>query len=250
MKHSPASLLRAVAILLPALLGSRLAGADEWRFSVAPYLWVASLKVDSSLPDLPPATPPEVERFETKLTGGFMIAGQAQYGSFGLAVDYDWLRLNTASTHPGPLFSAVELNSNFYHTTVALTWVVPTDSPWHLQLLAGARFFSVSGEQVFTAGLLPGFTRSNDHSWTDAVIGANVHYVFDERWFATGRLLFGGLTGGSNSTVDALAGVGYQFNKSWSGLLGYRYLKEKFDQGAFTVDLTGQGFLLGVAYQF
>lgn len=250
MKYSPASLLRACAILLPALLGGRLAGADEWRFSVAPYLWVASLEVDSSLPDLPPATPPEVERFETKLTGGFMIAGQAQYGSFGLALDYDWLRLNTKSTSPAPAFSDVELNSNFYHWTAALTWLVPTDAAWHVQLLAGARFFTVSGEQVFKAGVLPGFTRNSDHTWTDPLLGADVRYTIDDQWFVMGKLLVGGFGSGSNAMVDALGGVGYQFNKSWSGLLGYRYLREDFEQGKFTVNLTGQGFLLGVAYRF
>jgi len=234
-----------------ALLAGRLAGAtDDWSFSLSPHVWVADIKPDSSLPNLPPATPPEVERFATKLTGAFMISGKVQHGSFGLFVVYDWLRLNTESTHPGPLFSAVELHSNFVHSTAALTWQVPTEASWQVQLLAGARFFSVSGQQVFTSGLLPGFTLNADRSWTDAVIGADVSHDLDDRWFVTGKLLLGGFGSGSNTMVDVLGGVGYRFDRNWSALLGYRYLREDFVQSAFSWKLTGKGALLGVTYRF
>jgi hypothetical protein len=238
-------------LVLFSLLAGRLAGATgDWSVDVAPYLWVPSLALDSSLPDLPPGTPPETKRFATKLSGAFMIAGQIRCGSFGLMADYAWLRLDTASADPRPAFSAVELRSNLAHATVGLTWRVPTTGPWQVELLGGVRFWSLWGEQVFQSGVLPGFTRSNDQTWTDPTCGVDVRYTFDDHWFATGKTLLGGLGSGSKVMTEAMAGVGYRFNDRCSALFGYRYLHEDFAHRGFTLDLRAQGFLLGFGFHF
>jgi hypothetical protein len=179
-----------------------------------------------------------------------MIAGQIRRNAFGLFVDYAWLRLDSTSTNAGPAFSAVDMRTCLSHSTAALTWRVPTTGAWQVELLGGARFWSLAGEQKFQSGLLPGFTRSNDQTWADPTFGADVRYVFDDHWFATGRAMFGGIGPGSQAMTDALLAGGYQFNDWCNVLLGYRYLYEDFARSGFTWDLRAQGFLLGVNFHF
>ena len=98
--------------LFPLLLASALVPvalrADEtnhWSFGVTPYLWVAGIQVDTRLPNLPPSTPPEAGRFDTRITGGAMLAAEVRYRSVGLWLDFAWLRLNTEASSPQLLIS-------------------------------------------------------------------------------------------------------------------------------------------------
>ena len=222
---------------------------DGWTFDLTPYLWVASAQVDSSLPSLPPTTPPDEPHFESKLTGAAMLAATIRHGDFGLFMDYDWLRLNTESAHPGPAFSAVTLRTDISQFTGALTWRVPTSGSWQLELMAGVRFWNVNGDQEFAPGILPGFTRSADHSWTDPNIGAVASYAFNDRWFATGKLLWGGFGGDTTTAVDAVGAVGYRMTPGSSVLLGYRYMREDFTRDHFTWNLSASGFILGFSFR-
>lgn len=239
---------RFVLALVTALLAGRLAGATPvWSTDVAPYLWVPSLTVETNVPELPPGN---TQRFSSKLSGAFMIAGQIHRNAFGLFVDYAWLRIDSTSTAAGPVFSAVDLRTSLAHSTAALTWRVPTTGAWQVELLGGARIWSLSGEQQFHSGLLPGFTRSNDETWVDPTFGADVRYVFDDHWFATGRAMFGGLGSGSKAMTDALLAGGYRFNDWCNVTVGYRYLHEDFARRGFAWDLRADGFLLGLDFHF
>ena len=104
------------------------AAERDWSFEVAPYLWVAGIELETSLPNLPPSTP-NVDRFDTRIRAGAMLAAQARYRSVGLFVDFAWLRLDTEAIQPGPAFSAVDLCSDFIHSTAALTYRLPTSAP-------------------------------------------------------------------------------------------------------------------------
>jgi len=111
------SLAAAAGCLLKAF---SLAGAEEvWSLDVTPYLWVASVDAEASLPSVPPSTPPEASRFDTRIAAGAMLAAQARYRSVGLLVDFAWLRLNSEASEPGPVFSAVNLKSDFMRNTTA-----------------------------------------------------------------------------------------------------------------------------------
>ena len=63
----------ATALLPPALHAGE---TNNWSFQVAPYLWVASVGAETSLP--PNGPDPRVQEFDTHISGGFMIAAQAR----------------------------------------------------------------------------------------------------------------------------------------------------------------------------
>lgn len=223
---------------------------NDWSFDVTPYLWVAGIKAETSLPDVPPSTPPETARFDTRIGGGAMLAAQVRYRSVGLWFDFAWLRLNTEASSPGPAFSSVDLQSDFIHSTAALSYRLPLKWKFHADVLAGARLWYVSEEINAATGVLPGFSASGDHTWVDPIVGADLRYDLNERWSLLAKGTAGGFGAASDLGWEAMGGVSYRCSKLCSVSLGYRYLHEDYDRNNFTLNTDIQGFILGVGFHF
>ena len=243
-----------VIALATALTSVRvMAGSTEtndWSFDVAPYLWVASIAVDTRLPDVPPSTPPSDPRFATRISAGAMFAAQARYRSVGLAVDFAWLRLDTEALNPGLAFSGVDLKSDFIHTSALLTYRLPLSGDFHADLLAGGRLWNVNEDLDFKSGLLPGFQVSGDKTWVDPIIGADLRYDLSARWSLVTKGTVGGFGVSADIAWEVFGGVNYRFTDWCSGILGYRYLHEDYNQEGFNFKLDTHGLLLGVGFQF
>jgi opacity protein-like surface antigen len=245
-------------VLLPP--ASRADETNEWSFAVAPYLWLASLGAEASVPEIGSSASPglqglgtgvprSVQEFDTRISGGFMLEAQARYRSVGLLVDFNWLRLNTESLNPGTLYSGVNLRSDYIYSTVALTYALPLRGKFHAEVEAGARIWSISTDFEAESGSLPGFQSSNNETWVSGLIGANLRYDLTRHWVLIARGTVGGL---SNSSVqwDVFGGVGYQFNDWCMATLGYRYLHEDYSKDNFTFNAEAHGALLGVVFRF
>ena len=221
---------------------------DNWSFDITPYLWVAGADTETSLAAQPPGTPSSAAQFDTKISAGFMMAARVHYKSVGLLVDFDWLRLETDASSPGPAFSNGNLESDFIHSTMALTYKLPLEGRFHAELLAGARLWNISEEITFGSGTLPGFKVSGDKTWVDAIAGAALRYDLSERW----SLILIGNAGGAGPSFgyDVVGGVGYQFTHWCSATLGYRYNHEDYSQDGFKLDANFSGFILGVGFHF
>lgn len=211
---------------------------------------MASISVETSLPDVPPATPPEATRFDTRITGGALLSAQAHYRSFGLWLDFVWLRLNTEASSPQPFFSSVELQSDFIHSTAALSYRLPLDGRFHVELLAGARLWYVDEEMEAAPGSLPGFNSSGDGTWVDPIVGADLRYDLSQRWSLIAKGTVGGTGSSSGLGWEAVGAASYRCSDLCSILLGYRYLHEDYDGNGFTLNTDIQGFILGVGFHF
>ena len=246
-------LLLAVFVLASGASAARAAAepdpSSDWSFSVSPYLWVAAVQVETRLNNLPPTTPPETTRFESKITGGFLLQAQAHYRSFGVLVDFVWIRLDTESRSPAPAFSALNLESNFFHSTVALSYTVPTSADFHLELLAGARIWSVHEDITAQTGALPGFAAGADETWVSPAIGASMRYTLDNKWSVVAQG-FLNVLGDEASGWELMGGATYQFSPAWSATFGYRFLHEEFSPSRLNLDTDISGFILGVTYRF
>jgi opacity protein-like surface antigen len=255
--HKIVSILTlSTALLPPALL------ADEpgnWSFEIAPYVWVASIGAEASVPQGPSTTPglqgaaagnfSTVQDFDTSITGGLMIAAQAKYRSVGLVVDFNWLRLDTESLHPGTLYSGVNLQSDFIYSTAALSYELPFKGKFHAEVEAGARIWSVSTDLDVQGGALPGFLSSRTDTWVSGLIGTSLRFDLTKHWVLLGRATVGGFTK-SSIQWDLFGGVGYQFSDWCMASLGYRYLHEDYNKDNFTFNAKAQGPVLGVAFRF
>lgn len=233
-----------------ALVAGRLGAAEpEWSFAVTPYLWVAGVALDTSLPGQQ-STSPDAARFETRIAAGAMVAAQARYRSVGLFTDFAWLRLKTEALTPGPAYSEVQLQSDFIHSTAALTYRLPLEGKFHAEVLAGARLWHVANDFKVTSGALPGFDAGADKTWADPMVGASLSYDFWKRWSADVKGMVGGFGIAAEIAGEVFAGVSYRFTRSCSATLGYRYLHEEYDRDRFALNLDAQGFLLGVGFHF
>ncbi len=221
-----------------------------WSFDVVPYLWLASVELRTSLPDVPPSTPPDVDRFDTRISAGAMLAAQARYRSVGVFVDFAWLRLDTEALDPGPSFSDIQLKSDFIHTTAAMTYTLPLKGQVHADVLAGARLWHVSEDLEFKTGLLPGFNTSADKTWVDPVIGADLRYDLSRHWFVGAKGNVGGFDVSAQIAWEVFAGCGYRFTDWCSASIGYRYLHEDYDRDRFTFNLDAHGVLVRVGFHF
>ena len=121
--------------------GQMAVAGQDWSFDVSPYLWVANVGIDTSLPATSPSTSPTVDRFDTRISAGALLAAEVRYRSVGLFVDFAWLQLKTEALNPGPLYSAVNLKSDFIHSTAALTYRLPLEGKFQAEALAGEAIF-------------------------------------------------------------------------------------------------------------
>ena len=252
MKSAHPRNLVAAAALTAMLFGSATAvlaeGTNDWTFDVAPYLWIANVGVETSLPSLPPTTPAGVDRFDSHLSAGAMLAAQAHYRSVGLLVDFAWLRLDTEALHPGPAFSSVGLKSDFIHTTTAFSYTLPLRGRFHTDILAGARLWHVNEELDFQGGLLPGFKSSGAKTWVDPMIGADMRYDLSPRWSVLAKGLVGGFGAASDIAFEVFGGVSYRITDWCSATAGYRYLHEDYRRDRFAFNLDAHGMLVGFGF--
>ena len=242
--------------LFPLLLVSALAAAalradqtNHVSFDVEPYLWVADLEVETSLPGLP-SSASGANRYDSRITAGAMLAVQARYRSVGVLADFDWLQLTTEKRDPGRAYSAVELKSDFFRTTAALTYRLPLRGRFHADLAGGARIWHVNETLEFQSGALQGFTRSGNKTWTDPVLGMDLRYDLSRRWSLVTQGMVGGFGVASDLAWEVFGGVNYHITDWWSATVGYRYLREDYDRQGFQLHLDAQGFLVGLGFHF
>jgi opacity protein-like surface antigen len=238
--------ITATALLLPAV---RAEETNKWSFEIAPYLWVANVEAETSLPQIGSGASPMVQEFDTSLSGGFMLAAQARYRSVGVLADFNWLRLDTESLNPGTLYSVVDLRSDYIYSTAALTYTLPLQGRFHAEVLAGASIWSIAMDFDLKSGVLPGFESSESETWVNPLVGVNLRYDLTRQWFLLTRGTVGGFID-SGSQWDLFGGVGYQFSDWCAATIGYRYLREEFEGDDFTFNAQAHGGLLGVVFRF
>jgi hypothetical protein len=123
-----------------------------------------------------------------------------------------------------------------------------------LDLIGGARYFwidvdvklnlSRDGEFLQTSRQVK--VSESDHVW-DGIVGVRGMINLDKNWYMPYYADVG--TGGSQSTWQAMAGVGYQFK--WGDVvLAYRYLDYNFDSDFALDDMNISGPLLGARFRF
>jgi opacity protein-like surface antigen len=222
---------------------------DNWKFQIAPYLWVANLDVTTSLPQTGGAGSANPQHFDTSLSAGFMLAAEVQYRSVGLLADFNWLQLDTKLVNSGSLNTSVNLRSDYIYSTAALTYSLPLEGKFHAEVLAGARIWDVSSDFTFNGGGQLDLQSSNSKTWVDPIVGVNLRYDLTRHWLLLVRGTVGGFAN-NDLGYDVFAGPGYQFADWGMVTLGYRFLHQEYDHNSFSFNANAQGFLLGVVFQF
>lgn len=139
-------------------------------------------------------------------------------------------------------------------TTFGAGYNVVDNKRVKLDLVGGARYFWVDVDQkldLIRDGEILQTSReskvSESQSVWDGIAGVRGQVILQDNWYIPYYADIG--TGDSQSTWQAMTGVGYNFN--WGDvLLVYRYLDYDFDSSFLLEDITISGPALGAKFYF
>ncbi|WEX86361.1 hypothetical protein PZN02_002639 [Sinorhizobium garamanticum] len=223
---------------------------EGWSFSFAPYFWMAGLEGDTGLFGLPTVEiDPSFSDIFSDLDFGFMAAGDARYGRFSIFTDINYVKVSTDEATPrGILVDKVNVKSETFTALVGAGYAVVDESNVRLDVIGGAKVWSVDTTISLSGGILGGRSRSDGDTWVDGLVGLRGHYSFTPEWYVTGWGLVG--AGGADLDWDVIGALGYNVNDRISALAGYRAMGVDYSNDGFTYDVIQHGPIIGVAIRF
>ena len=271
------------ALLLPAfgVQAQTAAGADDWKFSVMPYLWLPS--IDGKLRLGPPPTggiTPNVEldagNYLDSLDMAVMLSGTARKDRWLIGTDLMYLHFSntegkatSVDINPGagPVNVAVSnagISADLKGTvwTMVGGYTVVQEPKTSFEVLGGFRYLGLDvktdwqlngtvtgiGPQGNTVNFArSGNVQKKEDIWA-GIVGARGRFNFGESdWFANAYVDVGG--GSSVFTWQGAAGIGYAFK--WGDIiLDYRYLYYSQDDNKLVDSLSFGGLALGANFRF
>lgn len=273
------------ALLLPAfgVQAQTAAGADDWKFSVMPYLWLPS--IDGKLRFGPPPTggiTPNVEldagNYLDSLDMAVMLSGTARKDRWLIGTDLMYLHFSdtegktqSVDINPGPgpvnvstsaINGGVSVDLKGTVWTMVGGYAVVQEPKSSLEVLGGFRYlgldvktdWQLNGTVTGTGPLgnsinfaRSGNVQKKEDIWA-GIVGARGRFNFGESdWFANAYVDVGG--GSSVFTWQGAAGIGYAFK--WGDvILDYRYLYYSQDDDKLIDNLSFGGLALGANFRF
>jgi hypothetical protein len=221
-----------------------------WKFTIAPYFWVAGLTGDVGQFGLPPVhVDASFSDIWDKLDFAFMAMGEARNGPYSIFGDVIYTKLSASGSTPnGILANSVDVDSTSFSALLGVGYAIYEDQSANLDIVGGLRVWSVDTTLSFSGGLLDGVSRDDGATWVDAVAGLRGTYNFTPEFYLTGWGLVGG--GGADLDWDAALGLGYRFSDTISAVAGYRALGVDYSHDGFEYDTVQHGPILGVAIRF
>ncbi len=235
-----------------ARAADQLRPAKGWEMRITPYLWATGLKGDVAVS--PAMDPVSVDAKFTDvldlLDVAIMVAFEAQNDRLTILADMQYLSLDIDEGTPGPLFGGVNVGSRLFIMAMMAGYAPVANETMRLDILGGFKFWDVSADASFRAGVLPGQSFKGGASWFDPTVGARAVFFLSDQFAA--RILgnVGGFGVGSDSSWEVMATVGYQLNDSVSLVAGYRHLEIDYDDDGFVWDVEFSGPIAGLSIKF
>jgi len=229
-------------------------GGDAWEFQLTPYAWLAGQDgTVATLPGLPPADI-DVNFYDDilgNINGTLMLFAEARKGSYGFAMDIAYTDIESDKATPGPYFSTLTSESKNWIVSGVLFYRAMETERAFLDVLAGARYWSVDTELALRGGPLGTYAVSSEKNWVDPIVGLKgLTMLGDSKFFLNGFATIGGFGAGSEFMWDVNLNLGYRWTETFSTTIGYRYLDVDYDNDDFVYDISQHGPLLGLSWRF
>jgi hypothetical protein len=227
--------------------------SDAWSSSVSPYIWAPGISSGIDLPG-PSITSGSISGSDVlkHVSGAAMISGEVRKGKWGAFGDLVYTEL---SDKRADVFDRLDLINEktsaairLRAITAAATYRIYETDRTQVETLAGLRH--LNADVSFTVGVNnPRSYPGNVHAW-DPVVGVKGrHALLDGSWYIPFYLDFGGQGGRTDTTYQAMLGIGKSF--SWGETyLGYKALYYDMKPGALLQKTRLSGFALGVGFNF
>lgn len=257
--------------------------ADEWQYSLTPYLWLPT--IDGTLRySVPPGGggSPNVGVGPTDwldlLNFALLISGSAKKGQYTIFSDFAYLSMSSTDGRvasvddtisvpgvPVPIPISASLNVGTKTELDALVWMVAggysimDTGTETMDVFAGVRYFGVDFStrwdltaDITTPGgsvVLPaqGSVARDTDLW-DGIVGARGEFEFTaEKWSVPFYIDVG--TGSSDMTWQGMLGLTYAFG--WGELMMlYRHLEYDQSSGGLLQDFSFSGPAIGARFSF
>jgi hypothetical protein len=255
-------LLGATAAALICVGGSAASAADVaepapddsgWTFTAAPYLWGSGINGQVGLFGLPAQdVSASFSDILQNLDFGFMGLGEARKGRLSFGTDIVYAKIGASVDTPfGILASDIGISSSVFLGTGYAGYSLLYSEDANVDLIAGARVWSVNTTFDFNGGKLDGRSAQDGDTWVDPIIGAKFRAnLGTSKFYAAGWGMVGGFGVSSDFMWDVMAGLGYDFNRTFSVFGGYRATGVDYSNDGFVYDVTQHGPLLGGVFNF
>jgi hypothetical protein len=234
--------------------------SSGWEFTVAPYLWGASLNGDVRIGRVEEDVDLNFIDILKDFSFGGMLYAEARKPSYGFFANMLFVRTRDDSS--GTVDTDVKSDTaqvalgGFYRV---LDWQWGEGSegrPLRLAVepLAGVRWSYLRAEIELSGGgavNLPQADRSEN--FVDPLVGVRIGSDVSENWLAFVSADIGGFSVGSDYSWNLQGYIGYRmamFGVPTVLSAGYRALHQNYKDGDFKWDVTQHGPILGLAYRF
>jgi hypothetical protein len=242
----------------------------DWRYNFSVYGYFPSLSGSSSAPTTPGGPTIDISAGDVidALKFTFMGNFEANNGRFGFFTDLIYLDLGeskqgtrdfTINHLPISASTSADLSWDLKGVlwTLAGEYRLPTDTKLTLDLLAGARYFSLKPSLRWSiqgdlgpiaSAQRSGFSETRETVW-DGILGAKGRYAMGDsgKWALPFYIDVG--TGQSRLTWQAALGASYAF--SWGELTGmWRYISYDMKSGSPVEDLSFSGPMIGATFRW
>jgi len=218
---------------------------SKWSFDVSLYLLAPGMSGDATIKGIPADVDVGFDKIWDNLHMTGMGSVRIGYGKWAVTTDVIYMDLEGE----GEIAGGVPVNIGFEQ------WMVEPTVSYRfnpkIEVLAGARYNSLSGDLSFPASLRPRES-SGTQDWWDPIIGGEINLPFAEKFSLNLRGDVGGFGVGSDLSWQVFPYLGWQF-ADWAGIqVGYRWLSmdyEDSDEG-FSYNVLTQGPQLGFTASF
>jgi hypothetical protein len=226
-----------------------------WHVDWVPfYLWFSGLQGNvGALGQTVPVNVSVSDVFK-QLNIGYMSVLDVRRKRVGLLTDLVFISVSSdqKTTPVGNLYSGFTANARTFFIDPELYFRLLDKDRGSVDFVAGARVWHLNNSidlvPVNTAN--PDTTVGQTQFWVDPVLGARFRLNLQKGFFFNLMGDAGGFGAGSKSTYQIYGGLGKEFKKKYSLLLGYRYLDVDYVNGGFTYDVHMNGMLAGFNIRF
>jgi hypothetical protein len=259
--------IRTVALLAATLLSGAASAADPsmptapraetrgggaWVIDAAFYGWASGL--EGTVATLPPLPAVDVNLafsdLLSHLDGALMGGVYARRDRFILFGDLMYAKVSADKDFATKFSTSVSLASSSLIVTGGAGYRIAEDPAYSVDLLAGARLYNVSTDATLRIGRAFSRSGNTDETWVDPMVGAKFNVRLSDSWSLNSWGFIGGFGAGSTFSWDLFGGVGYDFNETYSLVVGYRGLGVDYSRDGYVYDVVQHGPIFGLKVRF
>jgi len=226
---------------------------SNWHVDWVPfYLWFSGLQGNVGAGgQVVPVNVSFADVF-SQLNIGYMSVLDVRWKRVGLLTDLVFISVSSdqQSTPVGALYSGFTANAKTSIIDPELYVRLLDKDRGSIDIVGGGRIWHLNNSIDLLAGSQPATSVGQTQLWVDPVLGARFRLNLNKGWFVDLKGDAGGFGVGSKATYQIYGGVGKEFKKRYSLLLGYRYLDVDYQEGGFTYDVHMNGAITGFNIRF